>query len=151
MTWNKPIAPERDVARGSPQDSICMIVATKFGSMEAVFAHRTMSFSQCCTSFVKTGEIPPERVMLSDAKDQIGVTTPVSGKFESPGARVGETRLCVTAAGSWPGAIAPTAGAAVWSNIVESLMGNALGVSGDLRARNVTMPTITRAASGGRI
>src|SRR5689334_19176220 len=98
MTWNNPIAPEREVARGSPQDSICMIVATRFGSNDAAFAHRTISPPQCWTSFVKMGERPLEELTLSEAKDQIGVTTPVSENC--PGACVGETRLWVTTAGA---------------------------------------------------
>src|SRR5574339_11857 len=58
ITWNRLVAPEREVARGSPQDSICMTVAARFGSTPAALAQRTMSFAQCCTSLVKMGEMP---------------------------------------------------------------------------------------------
>src|SRR5919197_6017125 len=76
MTLNNPIAPERDVARGSPQDSICMIVATRFGSIDEVFAQRTISFPQCWTSLVKIGERPLVKLLLPEPNDQIGVVTP---------------------------------------------------------------------------
>src|SRR6266542_6466563 len=133
------MAPDREVARGSPQDSICITVAARFGSTDAAFAHRMMSFPQCCTSFVKIEESPLEEIELSDEKDQIGVTT-FSGDPESAGAWLGEIKLLI-------------GGAEVWSNIVElcSAIGNAEGGSGDLSARNATKPAITRAASGGRI
>src|SRR5215216_6515550 len=91
MTWNNPIAPEREVARGSPQDSICMITATRFGSSDDAFAQRTISFPQCWISLVKMGERPLEEVTRSDAKDQIGVTAPVSGNC--PGTWPGNTLL----------------------------------------------------------
>src|SRR5215211_4582610 len=73
MTWNKLVAPEREVARGSPQDSICITVAARFGSTPAAFAQRTISFPQCWTSFVKTGESPLAEVELFDEVDQIGI------------------------------------------------------------------------------
>ena len=50
------MAPALDVARGSPQDSICITTAARFGSTDAAVAHRTMSFAQCWTSRVKMGE-----------------------------------------------------------------------------------------------
>jgi hypothetical protein len=39
-----------------------MIVAARFGSSDAEFAHRTISFPQCWTSLVKIGESPLEMV-----------------------------------------------------------------------------------------
>ena len=111
-----------------------MIVATRFGSKDAAPAHRTMSLPQCWTSFVKMGEIPLEEVVISEAKDQIGVTAPP----EFAGAGAAGSKLLI-------------GGAAVWNNMVESFIGSAAGESGDLSAINATKPTISKAASGGRI
>lgn len=109
-----------------------MIVATKFGSTDAAFAQRIMSLPQCWISFVKIGEIPLAEVILSDAKDQIGVVTPDAG-------------FCKDGAALFIG------GAEFWITIVELLVGKAAGDSGVLSAINATTPAITRAASGGRI
>src|SRR5215212_8383529 len=51
------MAPECERARGSPQDSICMTTAARFGSSEAALAHFTMSSAQYWICLVKTGEI----------------------------------------------------------------------------------------------
>jgi hypothetical protein len=59
MTEGKPIAPAEDVASGSPQDSICMTVAARFGSSPAAFAQRTMESAQNRTSARKRGAMPP--------------------------------------------------------------------------------------------
>src|SRR5512138_316170 len=83
------MAPEREVARGSPQDSICMTVAARLGSTAAAFAQRTISLSQCWTSLVKMGESPLATSALeSGTNDQIGVVM-----FASAAGAAGEGNL----------------------------------------------------------
>ena len=50
-----------------------MTTAARFGSTEAAFAHRTISFPQYWTSGVKMGESPLEDVELSIEKFQAGL------------------------------------------------------------------------------
>ena len=51
------MAPALEVARGSPQDSICMMVATRFGSSCEAAAHFEMEAAQYWISVLKMGEI----------------------------------------------------------------------------------------------
>src|SRR3990172_9411024 len=46
------MAPADEIAFGLPQDSICITVATRFGSKRNSAAHCRISFSQCKTSGV---------------------------------------------------------------------------------------------------
>src|SRR6185436_14140775 len=56
------MAPERETACGSPQDSICITTAARFGSSDAALAHRIILSPQYWTSRVKIGESPLEDV-----------------------------------------------------------------------------------------
>src|SRR5258706_13402137 len=59
MTWNRPWAPELETTPGAPQDSICMTVAARLGSILKKLDQARILSDQCCTSGVKMGARAP--------------------------------------------------------------------------------------------
>src|ERR1051325_9058043 len=89
------MAPERERARGSPQDSICITTATRFGSSAAAFAQRRISLDQYWISFVKIGEMPFEDELASSKSGVVECSVcPLTTSMDS--GTVGTTRMLLS-------------------------------------------------------
>ncbi len=65
------MAPALECAEGFPQDSICRITATRFGSRAEALAHLAISLAQYCTSRVKMGEMFVASAWVLDAAAEV--------------------------------------------------------------------------------
>jgi len=147
------MAPEREIAFGSPQDSICITTATKLGSKEDSFAHRMMSFAQYWTSLENTGEIRLGAEGIVKLKNGLFEVFGASLTVLTSTAEVGTTKTELSATGracvtTGKGRL-PVWGMDVDVGKTNASLFNADVCSGALSAKIANRHAMKSAASGG--